>query len=464
MHFCRCEGYFSQPKQPWFAGIISPDIGSLTFLRTLNLSHNNLQGHLPSELGCLSHLESLLLWQNSFEGRIPADLANCSNLLRLSLCSNKLTEEIPAELGALRKLLVRSLHDNNISGSIPPSLGNLSSLTHLDHVRNQLSGILPLSLGRLQRLKHISVTRNRLTGEIPSTIFNISFLSHLYLGYNFFSGVLTPDMGNTLVNLEVLQAFRNLLEGPIPISIANDSKLREIVMPYNRLSGTLPGDIGKLRYLSSLSLRNNRLEAKTAEDWEFLNSLANASDEPYLISLSIISSIFYSSCRTVHVQYLIECCLQLCMNKGEVVRTLSNSAKYNLLLLYKVRLLVLSAVMHGKDDVDVANSHSISPFAHRSPTFQVNMRTSLMAAMHDDDSLDMRKVERILEESLQITGFSLKARMLIVRVCDIVTRRAARLAVAGIAGLLKKIGRDGSGGETSGRMNHKPRRTVNCNY
>ncbi|WOL20647.1 hypothetical protein Cni_G29452 [Canna indica] len=45
-------------------------------------------------------------------------------------------------------------------------------------------------------------------------------------------------------------------------------------MPYNRLGGTLPGDIGKLRNLSSLSLRNNTLEARTSEDWEFLNSLA----------------------------------------------------------------------------------------------------------------------------------------------------------------------------------------------
>ncbi|WOL20648.1 hypothetical protein Cni_G29453 [Canna indica] len=287
LHFCQWEGVTCGSSQDTagrvtfldlsnlgLTGTMSPDVGSLTFLRTLNLSHNNLKGHLPEELGRLSHLESLLLWQNSLEGRIPADLANCSNLLRLSLGSNKLTGEIPAELGTLRKLLVLSLHNNNISGSIPPSLGNLSSLIHLDLVRNQLSGTLPLSLGRLQRLKHISVTRNRLAGEIPSTIFNISSLSRLYLGYNFFSGVLPPDMGNTLVNLEVLQAFRNLLEGPIPISIANASKLREIVMPYNRLSGTLPGDIGKLTHLSSLSLRNNRLEARTAEDWEFLNSLA----------------------------------------------------------------------------------------------------------------------------------------------------------------------------------------------
>ena len=44
----------------------------------------------------------------------------------------------------------------------------------------------------------------------------------------------------------------------------------------------------------------------------------------------------------------------------------------------------------------------------------------------------------------------------------VVTRRAARLAAAGIVGILKKIGRDGSGGITGGRSRSdmKMRRTV----
>ncbi|URD82896.1 hypothetical protein MUK42_02272 [Musa troglodytarum] len=63
---------------------------------------------------------------------------------------------------------------------------------------------------------------------------------------------------------------------------------------------------------------------------------------------------------------------------------------------------------------------------------QLKMLTPLMAAMHEDDSPDLREVGRILEESLQTSGLSLKAKMIVVRVCDIVTRGAARLAAAGI--------------------------------
>ncbi|PSR90165.1 Hexokinase-3 like [Actinidia chinensis var. chinensis] len=92
------------------------------------------------------------------------------------------------------------------------------------------------------------------------------------------------------------------------------------------------------------------------------------------------------------------------------------------------------------------------------------LRTPFMAAMHEDDSPDLREVARILNDVLEIPDVPLKVRKLVVNVCDVVTRRAARLAAAGIVGILKKIGRDGSGGITSARIKtgspSKIRRTV----
>lgn len=46
---------------------------------------------------------------------------------------------------------------------------------------------------------------------------------------------------------------------------------------------------------------------------------------------------------------------------------------------------------------------------------------------------------------LQISSTSLKARKVVVQICDIVAKRGARLAAAGIVGILKKLGREGSG-------------------
>ncbi|KAH1157080.1 hypothetical protein GLYMA_11G015800v4 [Glycine max] len=90
------------------------------------------------------------------------------------------------------------------------------------------------------------------------------------------------------------------------------------------------------------------------------------------------------------------------------------------------------------------------------------MRTPLMSAMHEDNSPDLREVARILNDIFEIPDIPLKARKFVVKVCDVVTRRAARLAAAGIVGILKKIGRDGSGGITGGRSRSdmKMRRTV----
>ncbi|KAG5118159.1 hypothetical protein JHK82_032579 [Glycine max] len=89
------------------------------------------------------------------------------------------------------------------------------------------------------------------------------------------------------------------------------------------------------------------------------------------------------------------------------------------------------------------------------------LRTPMMAAMHEDDSPDLREVARILKGILEIPDVPLKLRKVVVKVCDVVTRRAARLAAAGIVGILKKIGRDGSGGIAGGRRSDmKMKRTV----
>ncbi|KAF5186611.1 Hexokinase-3 [Thalictrum thalictroides] len=121
-----------------------------------------------------------------------------------------------------------------------------------------------------------------------------------------------------------------------------------------------------------------------------------------------------------------------------------------------VRRVLLRMAQESDIFGDVASSLSV-PFI---------LRTPLIAAMHDDNSPDLREVDRILKETLQIQEVPLKARKLVVRVCDVVTHRAARLAAAGIVGILKKIGRDGSSGSTSGRTKgggestNKMRRTV----
>lgn len=116
---------------------------------------------------------------------------------------------------------------------------------------------------------------------------------------------------------------------------------------------------------------------------------------------------------------------------------------------------VLLRMSKQSDDFGPSSSKLAIPFV---------LRTPLMAAMHEDDSPDLSEVAKILEEVLELPDVPVKVRKLVVKVCDVITRRAARLAAAGIVGILKKIGRDGSGGIASGKFrSNRPsrmRRTV----
>ncbi|KAK9102292.1 hypothetical protein Sjap_019546 [Stephania japonica] len=70
------------------------------------------------------------------------------------------------------------------------------------------------------------------------------------------------------------------------------------------------------------------------------------------------------------------------------------------------------------------------------------LRTPEMSAMHHDSSPDLKVVGNKLKDILGITNTSLKTRKVVVELCNIVAMRGARLAAAGIVGILKKIGKD----------------------
>ncbi|KAG0491786.1 hypothetical protein HPP92_005184 [Vanilla planifolia] len=72
------------------------------------------------------------------------------------------------------------------------------------------------------------------------------------------------------------------------------------------------------------------------------------------------------------------------------------------------------------------------------------LSTPDISEMHHDTSSDLRVVGEKLKDVLEITNTCLRERKMVVEVCGIITRRAARLAAAGIVGILKKQGRDAS--------------------
>ncbi|KAK2444377.1 leucine-rich repeat receptor protein kinase HPCA1 [Trifolium repens] len=231
------------------SGKLSPEIGSLSELQSLDLSYNkNLIGPLPDEIGNLKKLTNLLLIDCGFCGPIPDTIGNLPQLAFLSLSSN------------------------SFSGRIPATIGNLSNLYWLDLAENQLEGPIPISNGTtpgldmLHKTRHFGFGNNKLSGNIPTQIFSSEMsLTHLHFESNQFTGSIPSTLG-LVQKLEVVRLNNNSLSGPLPQNIHNLTKVKELYLSTNRLSGSLPNLTG-MNVLSYLDLSNNGFDQSDFPPW-----------------------------------------------------------------------------------------------------------------------------------------------------------------------------------------------------
>ncbi|EOY15800.1 Serine-threonine protein kinase, plant-type, putative [Theobroma cacao] len=263
-------------------GSISPQIGNLSFLRSLELQNNQLRGALPHQIGNLFRLRVLNLSFNSLEGAIPPNISKLTELRVLDLMTNKITGRVPEELIHLMKLQVLNLGRNLLSGAIPPSIANLSSLSTLNLGTNTLSGKIPGDLSRLSNLKYLDLTINNLTGTVPSSIYNMSSLVYLALASNNLWGKLPTDIGDTLPNLLGFNFCFNKFTGTIPGSLHNLTNIKIIRMAHNLLEGTVPPGLGNLPFLEMYNIGFNKIVSLDNDGLGFITSLTNSSRLKFL--------------------------------------------------------------------------------------------------------------------------------------------------------------------------------------
>ncbi|KAI5346942.1 hypothetical protein L3X38_014821 [Prunus dulcis] len=263
-------------------GQIPDEIGNCASLMHLDLSDNFLYGDVPFSVSKLKKLELLNLKNNQLTGPIPTTLTQIPNLKTLDLARNQLTGEIPRliywnevlqYLGLRGNSLTGSLspdmcqltglwyfdvRGNNLTGPIPNNIGNCTSFEILDISYNQITGGIPYNIGFLQ-VATLSLQGNRLTGKIPEVIGLMQALAVLDLSENELVGPIPPILGN-LSYTGKLYLHGNKLTGPIPPELGNMSKLSYLQLNDNKLLGTIPAELGKLQQLFELNLANNELE------------------------------------------------------------------------------------------------------------------------------------------------------------------------------------------------------------
>uniref|UniRef100_A0A6N2KNJ5 Leucine-rich repeat-containing N-terminal plant-type domain-containing protein n=1 Tax=Salix viminalis TaxID=40686 RepID=A0A6N2KNJ5_SALVM len=95
-----------------FTGEIPPEIGILSKIKVLNLSHNSLIGPIPATFSRLKEIESLDLSYNKLEGKIPPQLTGLYSLAVFNVAHNNLSGKTPARVAQFATFEESSYKDN----------------------------------------------------------------------------------------------------------------------------------------------------------------------------------------------------------------------------------------------------------------------------------------------------------------------------------------------------------------
>jgi Leucine-rich repeat (LRR) protein len=212
---------------------LPPRFHTLAFLRTLNLSKNNLSNDVLDCITRISTLIELYLSHNEIEGPLTPDIAALESLQILDIEGNRVTH-IPEDIGKLRRMRTLLLSDNYLD-SIPwQALEKLNDLNQLDISSNKLSGDLLLSDFSeitMPSLSNFDVHSNALE-SLPSNLI--------------------------LPCLTQLNATQNAITTTSTF-FTTTPRLCHLSLSQNQLP-TLPDGIIHLQHLRTLDISNNMIE------------------------------------------------------------------------------------------------------------------------------------------------------------------------------------------------------------
>nr|GMD20188.1 receptor-like kinase TMK4 [Ipomoea batatas] len=252
-----------------------PDLfGSISGLRILRLSYNNLTGTLPPSLeksgiqelalnnqllglsggidviGKMEHLTAVRLHVNRFTGPIP-DLSRCHFLSEVILRDNLLTGVIPDSFTSLSKLSVVSLQNNKFQGPMPNfqkgvqvTLGTTNNFCDPATVAGTCSVQVNILLEVAKDLEYPMVLADSWKGNDPCKD-----------DWNF---VACDGNGD----VSVINLSNHNWTGSISPAIGNLTELKELILHDNKLTGSIPDNLAKLPRLHLVDISNNNISGK----------------------------------------------------------------------------------------------------------------------------------------------------------------------------------------------------------
>jgi len=327
-------------------------------LQNLNLSKNNLQGHIPHSIERLSTLETLDLSKNSLIGSIPNFFERLVNLVALDLSYNMLSGSIPSTLGqdhGLNSLKELRLSNNQLNGSLERSIHQLSNLVVLDLAENSSEGNLSdVHLANFSNLKVLDLSFNHVSlnmskNWVPPFQLETIGLANCHLGPQFPKWIQTHknfshiDISNTSVvdtvpnwfwdlspNVEYMNLSCNELKR-CGQDFSEKFKLKTLDLSNNNFSSPLPRLPPNSR---NLDLSNNLFYGTISHVCEILgfsNSL-----ETLDLSFNNLSGVI-PNCWTNGTNMII---LNLARNNfiGSIPDSFGNLVNLHMLIMYNNNL------------------------------------------------------------------------------------------------------------------------------
>jgi len=235
-----------------------------TYVKSIVLAYNNLDGSLPSNLWKIRNLMALCTPGNPrLRGRIGDFLfGNMSRLLTVALnaasISGDILEEI-VKLGNLQNFLGCTMRGEGFTGRLPDDIGNMTELRLLCLGGNNLTGQIPRSIPRLKKLYYLDLrnTPGMMHGNL-SDLFSNSSLSILFM-----SGVkLIGEMPSMLpAKLSTLVLPGNNISGQFPQKIPENNSLVQLNVANNQLTGDIPGQLLLFPNIGMIDLSQNKFSS-----------------------------------------------------------------------------------------------------------------------------------------------------------------------------------------------------------
>uniref|UniRef100_M0VT47 Disease resistance R13L4/SHOC-2-like LRR domain-containing protein n=1 Tax=Hordeum vulgare subsp. vulgare TaxID=112509 RepID=M0VT47_HORVV len=250
----------------------SLNLPNLTFLETLDLSHNSFYTHItPNWFWGLTRLKYLDISWNGFHGQFPEEIGNMTSIIELHLSSNDLVGMIPSNLKNMCSMEVFFAYENKINGSITELFLRLPScswkkLIYMSLSSNNLMGSLPTNLEPLSNLIWLDLSGNKLTGHVPLWIGELTKLTSLDLRNNDLEGFIHEGHLSGLESLEMLELSSNSIAFAMNSTWNPPSNLTDIGLRSCFLGPKFPLWLRWLTHLKYLDISNTGI-SDTVPDW-----------------------------------------------------------------------------------------------------------------------------------------------------------------------------------------------------